>query len=258
MLTCLRRAAQWRGNDIATRRGNDIAGRRGNVAVEFALIAPVLMIFIIGVFDVSKAMLLYQQVYNAAHTISISASNVAVQPDGSTSLTVAEVQQVLSAIYAEMPMVSARVETGRRSVTLSSITFVQDNPACVPTPTDTCNSTPYPAWSVGYTGGNATGFTVATRACGALEQESATGLRSGDLTSIPTAGITNPGPILVADVHYQYTPLFLNFVTGPIDFWATSFWPVRSTPASNPAAPAYTRYDVALETNGARKCQGFP
>ena len=93
MLTCLRRAAQWRGNVAAGRRENVAAGRRenvtagrrenvaagrrenitasrrGNVAVEFALIAPVLMIFIIGVFDVSKAMLLYQQVYNAAHTI---------------------------------------------------------------------------------------------------------------------------------------------------------------------------------------------
>ena len=55
----------------------------------------------------------------------------------------------------------------------------------------------------------------------------------GDLTSLPTANVTTPDPILVADVHYQYTPLFFNFFTGPIDFWACGLWPVRSV---NPAA----------------------
>ena len=118
----------------ASRRGVAGAGssRRGTVALEFALIAPLLLIFIIGVYDTSKAMLLYQQVYNAAHTVTITASNVSEQADGSTSLTVEEVQQVLSAIYAEMPLVAAGVEKGTRSATLTSVTFVQSPPTCVP------------------------------------------------------------------------------------------------------------------------------
>ena len=231
--------------------------RRATVVVEFALLAPVLILFTIGVLDISKAMIIYQQVENAAHTITISASNLAVQPDGSTSLSVTDAQQVMSAIYAEMPLVAAGVEKGVRSATLTSVTFVQADPACVPLAGVTCASTPFPAWSVGYTGGTPGGFTVVTRPCGALTQVAATAATAGNLTLLPTLGIANPGPVLVADVHYRFSPTFFAFVTGPIDFWASSFWPVRSVASAGQGAPIYTQYDIANQAGGTGKCAGF-
>ena len=82
--------------------GGVLTDRRGAAAIEFAIIAPVLITLTIGVFDISRALTLQQEVYNAAHTIPTSASSMAVQPDKSTSLTVTQVQQALSGIYAEI------------------------------------------------------------------------------------------------------------------------------------------------------------
>jgi hypothetical protein len=231
--------------------------RRGLAAIEFAFVLPVMLIFIIGVFDISKALILYQQVYNTAHSIPISASSLAVQPDRSTSLTVTQVQQSLSSVYAEMPWVRDGIEAGTRSVTMSSVVFLPLNPACVPSPTVTCASAPNVAWSVPYFGGNANGFGNVVRGCGVLKQTSPTGGVSGDLTSLRTANVTNPDPILVVDVHYRYTPFFFTFVTGPLDFWASGYWPVRSVAPNTTIAEQYTHYDPTNQNGGKGKCPGF-
>ena len=224
-----------------------LTDRRGVAAIEFALIAPILTTLLIGVVDISRALTLQQEVYNAAHTIPTSASSLAVQPDKSTSLTVTQVQQALSGIYAEIPALRSGIASEQRSVTLTSVNFQQVVPTCVPSATNTCAYVPYAKWSVSYVDGPGlpTGgpnpFTQVSR-CPAT----ATPLRQvmpnvyipGDLTSLPTANVTTPDPILVADVHYQYTPLFFNFFTGPIDFWACGLWPVRSV---NPAAAPQNR-----------------
>jgi hypothetical protein len=70
--------------------------------------------------------------------------------------------------------------------------------------------------------------------------------------------VTNPDPILVVDVHYRYTPMFLNFITGPVDFWASGYWPVRSVAPGTAASQRYTKFDIANQLNGAGKCAGFP
>jgi Flp pilus assembly protein TadG len=230
--------------------------RRGIVAIEFALIAPSLAILVIGVFDVARATILYQQICNAAHNIPLVASSIAVQPDLTTSLTVEQVQQALSAIYAEIPWIRNGTEVGTRSITMSSVTFVQTVPACVPSATVACATRPYVTWSVAYQGGNAVGFSNIVRACGVLKQTAAGGGAASDLTSLRTAGVGNPDPILVVDVHYQYTPMFFDFLTGPIDFWASGYWPVRVAPNTT-LAQQYTRYDIAKKAGGAGKCAGF-
>ena len=79
----------------------------------------------------------------------------------------------------------------------------------------------------------------------------------GDLTTLPTANVVNPDAILVADVHYRYQPFIAMFVTGPIDFWASSYWSVRTAvPGSAPGAQ-YTKYDLANQNGGAGKCAGY-
>jgi len=228
--------------------------KRGVAAIEFAIVVPVLVFFIIGVFDISKAMILYQEVYNAAHTIPLTASSLAVQPDHSTALTLPQTQQSMSAIYAEMPWVRNGVETGTRSVTMSSVIFIQTDSSC----TANCLYTPQVAWSVAYTGGNANGFSNVLRACGSLKQTTPTGLTAGDLTSLPTQNITNPDPIVVVDVHYRYTPLFFEYLTGPVDFWASGFWPVRSVAPNVVPSQQYTKFDSSAGQGAAVLCPGYP
>jgi Flp pilus assembly protein TadG len=253
MLNPARAAGGWR----VPARPRLSRDRRGLAAIEFAFVLPVMLLFIVGVFDISKALILYQQVYNTAHSVPVAASSLAVQPDRSTSLTVTQVQQTLSAVYAEMPWVRDGIETGARSVTMTSVVFLPVNAQCVASATVTCPAVPNVAWSVAYFGGNATGFQNVVRPCGTLNQTAPTAGTPGDLTSLRTADVTNPDPILVVDVHYRYTPFFFTFVTGPLDFWASGYWPVRSVAPNSAPATQYTHYDPTNQNGGAGKCPGF-
>ncbi len=232
-------------------------------AIEFALIAPIFAMLMIGVYDISVAVTLNQEVSNAAHTIPTSASTLAVQPDDTTTLTVTQVQQVLSGIYAAMPMLRNGAAAGIHSATLTSVSFQQSDPQCVASSTTACPYLAYAKWSVSYaepTGrplSSGTGFTSVSRCQAAgtpLRQVTPAQYTPGDLTSLPTAAVSAPDPILVADIHYQYTPLFYNFITGPIDFWAIGLWPVRTASLSAPAQNQYTTYDLANAAGGVGQC----
>ncbi len=233
------------------------APRRGIAAIEFALVAPLTLLMIVGVFDISKAVIIWQQVCNTAHAIPVSASTLSEQPDKSTSLTVAQVQQSLSTIFGEIPWIRNGIETGQTSATLSAVTFVPQG-QCMPSPTQICTYAANVAWSVAYQGGpNALPQfqTSVTRPCGApLKQIGPTDpIPPGqtNLTILRTLLISQPAPILVADVHYRYTPRFFSFLTGPVDFYETGYWPVRSVNPKDKPEAQYTRYTGTT-------CPGFP
>ncbi len=61
----------------------------------------------------------------------------------------------------------------------------------------------------------------------------------------------------MVDVFYKFTPLFFDFITGSVDFWASGYWPVRSVDSNAPPAAQYTRYDIANQNGGAGKCPGY-
>lgn len=238
--------------------------RRGVAALEFVLAAPLIMLFMVGVFDISHAVTLEQEVYNASHTIVTSASSLAVQPDNSSSLTVDQVQQALSAIFAAMPTLRNGEDGGVRSATLTSVFFQQVDPTCVASATVTCIFVPYAKWSVSYVdppgrfAGNINLFQSVSRCPGShapLSQVTPTQYVSGDMTTLPTLNVTQPIATLVADVHYRYTPLFLGyFMPTPVDFWASSLWPVRSINKSQTVANNYTHYDLANTAKGVGQC----
>ena len=231
-------------------------GRRANVGIEFALIGPIMIVFVIGIYDTARGMILYQEVENAAHTIPLSASIVAIQPNQTTSLTAAQVQQAMSIVYAEMPWVRSGAVTGTRSVTMSSVVFLKTVATCNPL-TTTCAYTPTVVWSVAYASNNGTGFTNVTRPCGSLTQTAPNAGASSNLSNLRTANVVNPDPILVVDVHFQYTPTFFTFISGPLDFWSSGYWPVRTAPPNTPTAQQYTTYDTANVMGGAGKCPGY-
>jgi Flp pilus assembly protein TadG len=209
--------------------------RRATAAIEFALICPVMISMVLGVFDISRGLIIYQEVYNTAHDVSMSASILAVQDDGSTSLTFAQIQQVASIIWAEMPWLRSGVEHGNRQIEISSVGFQQNNANCVPSSTVAC-AYQQNGFSQGYTG---------APSCSALSQVAATAWTPGDLQSIAAAGVSNPDPIIVVDVYYQYTPTFFNFITGPLNFWVSAYYPVRSAKAGVAQTSQYTYLDTA-------------
>jgi len=222
------------------------ADRRCAAAIEFALIAPLLVVLAGGVYDLCAAVLIYNEVTTAATTIVASASSAAVNLDGSTALSYDQVQQAESGIWADIPSLRTGLQSGTvKSVTISSVSFE---------PPGTCasgsNCTPYTAyvmWSVSYTGGAASGGSFANniRACsptggnsdglgGEKQIAASSGLNASNFTyTLPTAGLssytpdpTGPAPVLVVDVVFSYTPI-LSVVKTNFTFVATSIWPVR-------------------------------
>jgi hypothetical protein len=178
--------------------------------------------------------------------IAASASNAAVNEDGSTALSYDEVQQAESGIWADIPELRTGLQAGQvKSVTLSSVDF-QPPQAC--TSGSNCNPyTAYVIWSVAYTGGpSGASFGSNIRTCspsgansdglgGELQVAANTGLSAATATyTLPTAGLTTyqpdptgPAPVLVVDVVFSYKPL-LGFFKNSFTFVATALWPVRS------------------------------
>jgi hypothetical protein len=137
-----------------------LRSRRATAALEFALVATPMVILFYGVYDLSEAMIFYQEVYNAAHSMAASASAASVNTTtGATSLTYTQIQQVESEIWGEIPTLRGDYQDGIKSVTLSSIVFEPSTG----TTTLTCGLggtnppcyTPVVVWSVLYAGGNA-------------------------------------------------------------------------------------------------------
>jgi len=136
--------------------------QKSAAAMEFYFVATVLVIIIIGVFDLSEAMIYYQETYDAAHSIAASASNIAVQAGtGATNLTFNQVQLAESEIWGQIPGLRGNFQDGNKSVTISSIVF--EPLGFDPTSGGTCQNpsttnpcyTPDVVWSVAYVGGAA-------------------------------------------------------------------------------------------------------
>lgn len=134
----------------------DTLGRRSSASLEFVLVLPVLILLFFGVYDISETVLVYQEVYNAAHTIAASASNLAVQADGSTSLTYPQAQLVESEIWGDLPTLRGYFQDGTKSVTLSSIVFEPTftTATCQQSSASNPCYVPVVVWSVVYKGGD--------------------------------------------------------------------------------------------------------
>jgi Flp pilus assembly protein TadG len=243
--------------------------RRSTAAMEFALIAPTIVAILLGVYEICNAAIVYEEVQNAAHAIPASASNLAVQGTGATSLTYAQIQLAESEIWAEIPQLRNGLQSGTVSVTITSVTFLKTVLACAPSKTATCAYTPTVAWSVAYAGGKSgRAFGATYRSCtgqpgggqsnatlsagvvpGGLTNDApqsagiantvATTWKNGDLTALPTFTVADPdpywappSPILVVDVHLNYHPLFGLFFGNGIDYYGTGLYPVRSVATS--------------------------
>lgn len=220
------------------------ADRKAGAAMEFAFIAPVLVIVILGVYEICNAAIIYEQVQNAAHSIPASASNLAAEAGGTlgpqvytgqTALTYNQIQLVASEIWAEIPELRSGFQNGAASVTITSVSFIPTIPPTAPAAqtlkpgtvcnpakgTTYCSYTPTVIWSVAYTGGNtadghANFATPALRSC----------------TGAPTAGTqknatvyyagTTPAYVLLSGGLNSEAPPSTNTAAATVPTWAAS------------------------------------
>ena len=237
------------------------AARQAIATIEFALIAPVMFILLSGVYDIARVLILSSEVNDAANTIAITASGIAVaNADGTVQITYSQAQQALSLVYAEMPWVRLGIERGPRSATLSAVSYQAVSGACTASATQNCYNAVL-GFSLAYadsvkvasnTPGNATSFSnSATRACSAsITQIGPTDTyKTGQtaMNTLRTDNVTAPDAIMVADVSYTYTPIYHFITGGTVVLQHTVFSPLRT------GTSAYVG-----GTNAAGNCSGNP
>jgi hypothetical protein len=105
---------------------------RGVAALEFAIAAPVMFILVLATVDGARALLIWEQMHNAANAIAEAAEKLSVTTDPSSGaivseLTADQMQQAMSVIYAEIPGLNlgqgGGLFPGNFGVTLSSVTY---------------------------------------------------------------------------------------------------------------------------------------
>ncbi len=235
--------------------GRASLGARGLASLEFGLLSPVLVVFLMGMVDLSNALITLRRLNATAQQIGLMATQLAVQPDQTTTLTVAQLNQASSVIYAVMPnLLSQPVYNAvtnpvpSYAVVVSDVVFTPTSSTCLAGLTCTAYTAKV-AWSVPLQYGQ-----QIKRACGSLTQ-----LVSGIVpaivgnlpSSIPTQNITAAlTSMLVVDVVYNFTPVFGKFL-GPLTLRQTAYFNQRSIAAS------YITYNLLAAISTGLTCTGF-
>jgi Flp pilus assembly protein TadG len=226
--------------------------RRGVAAMEFALIAPAMLLMIWGVYDLSRALLAWEETVHAAQAIAQAAEKLSITPSNYpggqpiTALTATQMQTAMSSIYAEMPWLNLGDSTGtfkgNFTVTLSGVAFMPLCPAlnaknglCV------FPQVPTVLWSSYLTEGGSQlltpppppNNTALYRLCGALlpvpqfPNNNTQRLFMMDPDLVPN-GANNKlvlPPQVVADVQYTFTPTFPLLAGKTYTFYASASFP---------------------------------
>ncbi len=254
-------------------------GRSGSVALEFAVVIPVLIVVTLSAFDLIGAVTAWRRVRAAATSTAEIATALAVTSSGGTVsnvLTSSQVNQASTAIFAYLP--ALRAATIPFSVTLSAVYFTPlavgtgcSNGSCVcltttsaasgggtsnsiaphingtttATTSTTANGTTTSITVQCYTATTAWTSPLPTSYASALQSKrlcnallTPTTSTAASLTSLPM-GVYGPYSLLVADLTYKFTPMFLGYIMGSITFAETAYVPPR---IGSPGANNYVEY----------------
>jgi len=207
--------------------------RRSTAALEFALIAPVLVALLAAVFDIARALIVWEELTNAAQAIVVSAEKLSVTPGSKlTSLTYTQMMTAMTTIYTSIPGLALGtgkgIFPGSYSVTLSEVEYY---PLCAkPNLSGCAPQTPYTLWTAFMFDGAAMNNNPALRPCAALTPVAAFPNTSANYFDMlmPTAETgAQPmvmSPHLVADLRYQFTPFFPFFMKS-YTFYASAVAP---------------------------------
>jgi hypothetical protein len=200
-----------------------VAETRSVVALEFALVAPILLSLTLGGVDGARALLIWTEIHNAANAIAQAAEKLSVTTDPATGvitteLTADQMQQAMSIIYAEIPGLNlgngGGLFPGSFQVALSSIGYT---PVCAQAAN--CGSqVAFVHWSSGLSVGGSQLLSGAARVCSPTPTQVAqfpdTSANWTDMVSPVLAGgqAMTLAPQIVADVAYNFTPYFPLFL----------------------------------------------
>ncbi len=223
------------------------AASQAVAALEFAILAPVMALLLLGVYNLARVAIIWEQVWSASRSIAESATTLANQPDGSSSLDTQEVNLSLSEIFAQIPWVAAGIANGpyggTGQNTPNTITAVLSSVNYLPEPGCKASKCPYQQtiqWSMAYFPKGFSGFVgSAFRPC---TQSTAGKPIPSTIVNIATYKgdpIYVSDPFVIADVSVVVTPFFFNFIVGNVTLSATSYVPVRS---NAPTAGATNQY----------------
>jgi hypothetical protein len=237
-------------------------GRGANAAVaalEFGLVGPALTIFLMALTDLTQAIITLRRLNTVVQQVGLMATQLSVQPDQSTTLTVAQLNEASSVIYAILPNLSGMPVYNASTNPVPGFAVVVSDVVFTPTATLnnlgcqaglTCTTyTANLAWSVPLQYGQ-----QITRACGTVTQVSPAqkNVYVNNLPStIPTSGIASAlTSVLIVDVAYNFTPFFARFI-GAYTMRQTAYFSQRSI-----VAP-YITYNTAGAASGGTICTGY-
>jgi Flp pilus assembly protein TadG len=230
------------------RRGALAAASHAVAALEFAILAPVMALLLLGVYNLARLAIIWEQVWSASRSIAESATTLANESGAASVIYIPEVNLSLSEIFAQVPWVAAGIANGpyrgTGQNTPNSITAVLSSVNYVPEAGCKATSCPYQQtveWSMAYVPKGFTGFVAsAFRPC--IVSTAGAPIPSTIVNTATYSGdpIYAPDPFVIADVSVVVTPYFFNFIVGNVTLSATSYVPVRSISPGAPAAQQFT------------------
>lgn len=212
--------------------------QRGIAAVEFALILPLMLMIYMGLVELSRGMRAAQKLDLVAHTL---ADLTAQQPSGGQALGQAGLTEAdITAIFSAANTLLAPLPTGALKMTISEVNII-GTPTATPTSWQAKTT-----WTVTRNGATARPCTVLT--AGDVAPVSVNTMPTS-YTQITNGVNPTVGPVIVADVVYQYSPgvHFEIMKWGSPPTWTmqrTSYAPVRNT-----YSPPHIQYFMTSGTN---------
>ena len=237
------------GSRPTRRRGSLLwRSRDGLAALEFAFIAPVLLIILAGLYDLTTGFIAWQRVNMAAQSIDQIATAYAAAAANTNTLNLNQAVTASSAVYAYLPDTMS-ASPPAFGVTISSVVMTNTSSTC----TAACTYTAHVAWSGVYQGSAATS---PRRPCDSPPGTSAriegSDATSPSSTTLP-ADVYTAAPLLVVDVNYTFRPLFLTFVTANVTMTRSAYFPPRTGLTSN-----WIKYYFAGAPDATTLCSGYP
>ncbi len=227
-------------------RSGLLRSRDGLAALEFALIAPILVAMVAGLYDLTTAFIAWRRVTAAAMSIAeIATGEAASAVNGANILNQTQAAAAASAVYPYLPSLSLPSPPAF-GVTISSIVMTPTVSGC----TSSCTYTAHVAWSGVFAG------TGVVRPCDSVQGTSVISSVSDTSNPSPTTlpvDMFSAAPLLVVDVTYTFKPMFFRFITGNIAMAQTSYLSPRTGLTS-----AWVQYFPAGSSDPTGLCAGYP
>ena len=190
-----------------------LRSRRGLAGIEFAVVAPFLVILLLGVADLSRAIIVGRRLTVAADQTATIATTEAVQAANLNILTAKQAYAASTAPFAIFPdWLGTQASVGNTfAITVSEVNFTGSPKNC----TTNCTYAASLGWSVA----NPSGQPV-LRKCGKL-----TSVPNGTATTLTTlpAGAFGATSVIVADISQVFVPLFTSVFLGSFTMQRTAY-----------------------------------